>query len=98
MLACSIRRSACRACRQLHTAAARSPWASRVIRIPVPPQSEQSAAGFAALSMPASIALARRPFRLPRAAVAHRHLRGKVEMYVILWEFVVLPEKVDAFI
>ena len=69
--------------------------------MPVPPQSEQSAAGSAMsapLSMPASIALARRRFPLPRVAVAHRHSRGKVEMYVILWEFVVPPEKVDAFV
>jgi hypothetical protein len=66
--------------------------------MPVPPQSEQSAAGFAALSMPASIALARRRFPLASAREAHNHSRGKVEMYVILWEFVVPPEKVGAFV
>jgi heme-degrading monooxygenase HmoA len=73
------------------------------MRMPDPPQIEQSTAASvmaplsAGLSMPASIALAwRRAAALRRLQT--RVSRGKVEMYVIVWEFVVRPEKMDAFV
>jgi heme-degrading monooxygenase HmoA len=74
--------------------------------MPVPPHREH-AAGFeipafpAALSMPASIALAclpegRKSSRIHAGSM--QEISGKVEMYVIIWKFEVHPGKVDAFV
>ena len=68
--------------------------------MPVPPHSEQSAA--ASAMTPFSIGVVSHS---PVAVLLMRDVSprtwmhaGQVEMYVILWEFVLHPEKVHAFV